>query len=76
MAWSKLQAALALLGRRQADLRGKLLLLAGEHHPGPAREMLVELANSLSSADVLPTETVPSSDWNVILSRYTTRQPE
>ena len=76
LAWSKLQAALALLGRRQADLRGNVLALAEEQCPGPPREMLVELANSLSSADVLPPETVPSSDWNVILSRYTTRQPE
>ena len=75
-AWDELQAALALLGRRQTDLRENVLALAEEQRPGPVRAMLVGLANSLSAADVLPAEMVQSSDWNVILSRYTRRQPE
>jgi hypothetical protein len=75
-AWRDLHSALTLLSRRQDNTREIVFALAGEQPPGLAREMLVELANSLDRAVVRLGEAVQSSEWKIIHSHYTARQPE
>ena len=73
---SELKASLTLLARRHGQLSKGVMALAEEQLPGPGRDMLEELANSLNNVDAAAPEQVQSSNWEVILAHYTRRLPE
>jgi hypothetical protein len=75
-AWSELKTALTLLARRHGQLSKAVLALAKEQLPGPGRDMLEELANSINNVDAAAPEQVQSSNWEVILANYTRRLQE
>lgn len=71
-----LSAALNLLHNLDIDTAREILAMAAEHGSGLAHEQLVALAATLVNDVDRPPKLHLPAEWNVILSRYTRRQPE
>jgi hypothetical protein len=72
----ELTTALNLLHYRGIDISEEIMTLAGEYRSGLAHDQLVALANFFDRDGDRPPDLHLPAEWNVILSRYTRKQPE
>ena len=71
-----LHGALNLLRNLEIDVAGEVTALAGEHRPGPARDKLIALAETLARHNDPPPPLHLPPAWDVIPTRYTRDKPE